>query len=116
MAISNIATSSQALASYAAQLQATQARNRPPEAEPKAQEQGETSEGSDRVTLSAQSTQGASQTRQLQTNPTNEAERAANTQAVERKQLENPQETRSAASKSVAQAIAAYSSTSALSS
>jgi hypothetical protein len=112
MAVSNVATSSQALASYAAQLQATQSRNRSPEAEPRTQEQAEGSPGSDRVTLSAQSTQGASQTQQLQTNRDNEAERAANTQVVEQRQLENPQETRSAASKSVTRALEAYGQTS----
>jgi hypothetical protein len=114
MAISNVATSSQALASYAAQLQANQSRNRSPEAEPGTQERAEGSQSSDRVTLSTQSTPGASQTQQLQTNRGNEAERAANAQVVERKQLENPQETRSAASKSVTQALEAYVQTSAL--
>ena len=112
MAISNIATSSQALASYAAQLQtqATQPRSRPEETEPRGQATGESSQGRDRVTLSTQS----SQTQQLQTNRDNEAERVASTQVVERKQLENPQETRSAASKSVTQALEAYVQTSAL--
>lgn len=112
MAISNVATSSQALASYAAQLQANQVKGRTQETESRAQEQGEKSASSDRVTLSAQSTQNASQTQQLQANRSNEAERAASTQAVERKQMNNPQETRSAASKSVTQALEAYVQTS----
>lgn len=112
MAISSVSTPSQALASYAAQLQAVQPRNRAQEAEPKAQEQGGGSESGDRVTLSAQSTQGASQTKELQANRNNEAERTANTQAVERKQQINPQETQSAASKSVTQALEAYVQTS----
>jgi len=114
MAVPSVSTSSQALASYAAQLQASQQRNRPPEAEPRAQEPGINSGGKDSVTLSAQSTHGASQTKDLQTNQNNQAERATNTQTVERKQLNNPEETRSAASKSVTRALEAYVQTSAL--
>lgn len=112
MALSTVSTSSQALASYAAQLQAVQARGRPQEVEPSAQEQGERSESKDRVTLSAQSTQGANQTNALPANRNNEAERAANTQSVDRKQEANLQETKSAASKSVTQALEAYVQTS----
>jgi hypothetical protein len=108
MIIPNVMTSTQAVASYAAQLQTIQQQNSVQEAEPRAQEQSERSQGDDRVTLSAQSTQGVNQTKELQTNRNNEVERAANTQAVERKQLNNPEETRSAASKSVTQALEAY--------
>lgn len=100
MAIPNVSTTSQALASYAAQLQAVQPRNR-------AQEEAEKPQGGDRVTLSAPSPQGADQTRESQAN--RDAERAANAQAVERKQQpDTPEETRSAASKSVTQALEAY--------
>jgi hypothetical protein len=112
MAIPNVSTSSQAVANYAAQLQAIQPRNRTQESETKTPEQEEKPQGGDRVTLSTQSAQGASQTAELQTNRNNEAERAANTQSVERKQLNNPEETRSAASKSVTQALEAYVQTS----
>ena len=108
MVIPNFSTTSQALANYAAQLQAIQPRNQPREAESRAQEQGKRPQGGDLVTLSAQSTPGVSQTGELQTNRSNEVERAASTQAVERKQLNNQQETRSAASKSVTQALEAY--------
>ncbi len=112
MAISSVSTPSQALASYAAQLQAAQSRGRPQEAGPRTQEQSESSESKDRVTLSAQSAQGSSQTDALQASRKNEAARTANTQAVDRKQEINPQETRSAASKSVTQALEAYVQTS----
>lgn len=112
MAISSVSTPSQALASYAAQLQAVQPRNRSQETEPKAQEQGASSESRDRVTLSAQSAQGASQAKELQANRNNEAERTANTQAVDRKQQVSTQDTQSAASKSVTQALEAYVQTS----
>ncbi|MBU1666384.1 MAG: hypothetical protein KKG92_13435 [Gammaproteobacteria bacterium] len=112
MAISSVSTPSQALASYAAQLQVAQSRGRPQEAGPRTQEQSESSESKDRVTLSAQSAQGSSQTDALQVNRNNEAARTANTQAVDRKQEINPQETRSAASKSVTQALEAYVQTS----
>ena len=112
MAIPNVSTSSQAVANYAAQLQAIQPRNRTQESETKTPEQEDQQQGGDRVTLSTQSAQGASQTPELQTNRNNEVERAASTQVVERKQLNNPEETRSAASKSVTQALEAYVQTS----
>ncbi len=112
MAISNISTSSQALASYAAQLQSIQPRSRAQEVEPRDQEQGERTESKDLVTLSTQSTQVANQPKELQANRNSEAERSANTQVVERKQLNSPEEARSAASKSVTQALEAYVQTS----
>ena len=108
MAIPNVSTSSQALASYAAQLQAVQPRNRAEGNEPKTQEQSAQPQNGDRVTLSTQSNQSAGQTSELQTTRNNQAERAASSQSVERKQLDNPEATRSAASKSVTQALEAY--------
>jgi hypothetical protein len=108
MAIPNVSTSSQALASYAAQLQVTQPRNRAQEYEAKAQ--GGASQRNDRVTLSTQSSQGAAG--ESRTNRNGETARAAETQTVERKQLDHPQATRSAASKSVTQALEAYVQTS----
>lgn len=112
MAIPNISTASQALASYAAQLQAVQPRPRAQETDARPPEQNARQQESDRVTLSAQSGQGNTQVSESRVNRNDETERVANAQSVERKQLNSPEEARSAASKSVTQALEAYAQTS----
>jgi hypothetical protein len=108
MAISHVSTAAQAVASYTAQMQTVQQNHRPPQHDPKAQEQAKRKQGGDQVTLSAQSTQTANQTKELQTKRTNELAGASNAQTVEQKQRSSPQATHAAASKSVTQALEAY--------
>lgn len=116
MAIPNVSSPSQALASYAAQLQAGQTRNREPGYDVAAADRAGNAQSGDRVTLSAQANQNLNQNANRPGDPTvnrgNEAERAASTQAVERKQSINPEEARAATSKSVTQALEAYAQTS----
>jgi hypothetical protein len=112
MAIPNVSSSSQALASYAAQLQSAQQRNPAQTSPTSPRDQSNTTQSSDRVTLSAQSSQAPNRNAELQVNRDNAAERTSSAQAVERKQLDNPEATRSAASKSVTQALEAYVQTS----
>jgi hypothetical protein len=108
MAIPNISTASQAVASYAAQLQAAQQKSSLQQTEPRAQSRSGGSRGGDQVTLSAESAQNADQTKVLRTNQNNKDEHAFNTQTVDRKQPNNPQEARSTESKSVTQALEDY--------
>ncbi len=111
MDMPNISSSSQALASYAAQLQAVQPRNQD-QGTPTRDRVDNAQPSTDRVTLSAQSARTPNGSGEAQANRASETERASNTQAVERKQLSSPEETRSAASKSVTQALEAYVQTS----
>ena len=111
MSIANLTTPSQALASYAAQSQAYRPRSRQPETEPKVEEAAQESQIGDRVTLSAESTGAAKKLiEQALEVPSKEdaVEPTGSNQAVQRKQLDSTQETRSAASKSVARALEAY--------
>lgn len=108
MAIPNISSSSQALASYAAQLQAVQPRSRESGNDSTARNGVDTPQTGDRVTLSAQSNQDPARSAEARASRSNEVERASSAQAIERKQLNNPEDVRSAASKSVTQALEAY--------
>lgn len=112
MTPSSISTSAQALASYAVQLQAAQQKNRAQEYETKQPEQAERSQGGDRVTLSAQDGRGNGLQAESRINRNAETLPADSPQVVERKQLDSLEETRSAASKSVTQALEAYVQTS----
>lgn len=112
MTIPNVSSSSQALASYAAQLQSVQPRNQAQGNPASPRDQTNNTQASDRVTLSTQSSPTPNRNAELQTNRGNEADRASNAQMVERKQLDSPEATRSAASKSVTQALEAYVQTS----
>lgn len=112
MDIPNVSSSSQALASYAAQLQSVQPRNQAQAYPTSPRDQSSNTQSSDRVTLSTQSSQAPNRSAEAQVNRGNELDRASNAQAVERKQLDNPEATRSAASKSVTQALEAYVQTS----
>lgn len=112
MDIPNVSSSSQALASYAAQLQSVQPKNQAQGYPASPRDPANNTQSSDRVTLSTQSSQVPNQNAELQANRGNEAERTSNAQVVERKQLDNPEATRSAASKSVTQALEAYVQTS----
>lgn len=112
MAIPNVSSSSQALASYAAQLQSAQPRNQAQGYPTSPRDQTNTTQSGDRVTLSTQPGQVPNRSAELQANRGNEVERAGNAQVVERKQLDNPEATRSAASKSITQALEAYVQTS----
>ncbi len=100
MSVSSVSNNSQALASYAAQLQSAQPRVQPRESEPKPQERVEAAQGGDRVTLSSQVAPGNDRS--------GEVNRTAATQPVDRAQTNTPQEAQSAASKSVTQALEAY--------
>lgn len=104
MSMSSISNTSQALASYAAQLQSSQPRVQPREAEPKPQDRVEPAQGGDRVTLTSQIPPGNDRS--------GEVNRAASAQAADRAQANTPQETQSAASKSITQALEAYVQTS----
>lgn len=112
MAIPNVSSPSQALASYAAQLQVGQTRNREPGYDVATADRAGNVQNGDRVTLSAQASQNANRPGDPTVNRGNEAERAASAQAVERKQSINPEEARAATSKSVTQALEAYARTS----
>lgn len=112
MDIPNASTSSQAVAHYAAQSQAAQTKSRSQENEAQVRGQGVKAQGGDRVTLSAQSLQGAGRTNESQTNHNNVVQGAASTQATEHKRASNPAATRAAESKSVTQALEAYVQTS----
>ena len=104
MSMSSISNTSQALASYAAQLQGSQPRVQPRETEPKPQERVEPSQGGDRVTLTSQISPGNDRN--------GEVGRAAGPQAAAPVPANTPQETQSAASKSITQALEAYVQTS----
>ena len=112
MDIPNITSSSQALASYAAQLQAVQPRNQEQSSGTTPRARVDSAQTSDRVTLSTQTSQAQDRNAEARVDRGTETARASNTQAVERKQLDNPEATRSAASKSVTQALEAYVQTS----
>lgn len=108
MAIPNISSSSQALASYAAQLQAVQPRSREPGSDSTSRNGVDAPRTGDRVTLSAQSSQDPARIAEARASRGNEAERTSNAQVIERKQLTTAEDVRSAASKSVTQALEAY--------
>ncbi len=99
MANPSVSTSSQAVASYTAQVQAAQTRSRPRSAQP--QGQGAVAQRGDRVTLSAQSLQG---TGGVQAGRGVQRSAAAQVPA----NANSPAATVASESKSVTQALQAY--------